>query len=676
MSKLKYTTQGLTCANCALKIENEIKKLDDIEDVRVDVVHERIVIQGEQLDEKILQREIQGITDRIEPGVKILFNEQAEVQEHKKDLIRIIIAISLFIIGYFLESGSTLIYLVAYLIVGYDILWIAFQNILHKEFFDENFLMSIATVSAVAINEVPEAVAVMLFYQVGEYLQNKSLSYSRTSIRKLLDLKVDEVKVKVNGEIISKTAEEVQVNDEIVLQKGEKLAVDGRLKSSYAQLDCSSITGESLPVERIQGDLVYAGSINCGQNIEIDVVSDYSHSTIAKTIEMIEDATLRKAKTEQFITKFAKVYTPIVVVMAILLALYITFFGSGLHDGVYRAAVFLVISCPCALVISIPLGYFAGIGRASKLGVMIKGGQYLEALSQVKTIAFDKTGTLTKGTLKIQDLEVKDMEESQFLMYIASIEAYSTHPIAKAISQQVKDRVIVKEVEEFEGKGMKGTIEGVNYYVGNKKLMNSLGYECNEQGVHFASTVQYYGVIYLKDEVKENAKDTIKTIKAMKITPILLSGDSQTIVDAVSEEVGINEAYGELVPKDKLAHLETRKQSSDIFAFIGDGINDGPALALSDVGIAMGGLGSDVAIESADIVLLNDDLVHVVDSIKIAKKTRKIVLQNICFVLLVKLVVLVLGTFGYASMWLAIFADVGVSILAILNAMRILRKKI
>lgn len=676
MSKIKYTTQGLSCANCASKIENEIKKLDDIEDVLVDIVHERVVIQGEQLDEKILQREIQGIIDRIEPGIKVLYNEKAEIEDHKKDFIRIIIAILLFIIGYFMESGSTLIYLVAYLLIGYDILWIAFQNILHKEFFDENFLMSIATLSAVAINEVPEAVAVMLFYQVGEYLQNKSLSYSRTSIRKLLDLKVDKVKVRVNGELVIKTAEEVMVNDELVLQKGEKLAVDGRLVSSFAQLDCSSITGESIPIDYTQGDLVYAGSINCGQSINVEVVNDYSHSTIAKTIEMIEDATLKKAKTEQFITKFAKVYTPIVVLLAILLALYITFFGSGLHDGIYRAAVFLVISCPCALVISIPLGYFAGIGRASKLGVMIKGGQYLEALSQVKTMAFDKTGTLTKGTLEIQKIENKGIEQSTFLKYIASIEEYSTHPIAKAISRQIVERVDVKNVEEYEGLGIKGTIEGITYYVGTMKWMNSLGFTCNENGIHFASAKEYYGYLTLKDEVKENAKDTIRAIKEMKIHPILLSGDTQSIVDVVSEEVGIKEAFGGLLPKDKLSHLEALKHENVGLAFIGDGINDGPALALADVGIAMGGLGSDVAIESADIVVLNDDLSHVIDAIKIAKKTRKIVLQNIIFVLLVKLIVLFLGTFGFASMWLAIFADVGVSILAILNAMRILRKNI
>lgn len=676
MRKVVYTSKGLTCANCALKIEDQIKKLEDVEEVRVDPIHEKITIVGDELDQELLRMEIQKISDRYEKGVSIALNQQELKKENHFDLGRLIVSGLLFIAGFIFTDIQFYLYLISFVIVGYDILWRALQNIMHREFFDENFLMSLATIAAIAIGEVPEAAAVMLFYQVGEYLQARALAYSRKSIRDLVELKVDEVMVLEQGTLVSKKAEAIREGELLVVRKGEKVAVDGTLMSSKANLDCSAITGESLPVVKHQNDEVMAGSMNTGESIQVKAMNDYAHSSIAKTIAMIEEATTRKAKTEKFITKFAKIYTPIVVILAILLWLGVWLFSQNFQAGIYRAAIFLVISCPCALVISIPLSYFAAIGKASRLGVMIKGGQFLEALRHLDVVAFDKTGTLTKGNFTIQSIHAQGMEEAEMLRKIASIERYSTHPIAQAILNNIDGNEVVTRVQEVEGEGIIGVIDDVVYGVGNAKMMERFNQKVNEEGIHFASHHAYYGYLVLADELKPHARETIEALHAQGVEVWLLSGDHQKIVSEIGKTLQMDEAMGDLLPEDKLHQLQTLKDQGKRFIYIGDGINDGPALALADVGMAMGVVGSDVAIESADVVLMNDNLDNVAKSIQLAKKTRKIVLQNIVFVLLVKAIVLILGALGFASMWLAIFADVGVSLLAILNALRLLEKKL
>ncbi|MGL5979132.1 MAG: heavy metal translocating P-type ATPase [Erysipelotrichaceae bacterium] len=677
MKKLEITTQGLSCASCGQKIEQKINQLDGVNVASVDVIQEKIKVTFEHLDEELLYHEVKDIVDTTEPGVTLsLVKQSRKARVEPFALAKLSIAVILFLLSTVVGAYGDLLILIAYGIVGYDILWLAFRNVLRKDFFDENFLMSIATLGAIAINEIPEALAVMLFYKVGELLQDMAIDYSRKSIHDLVELKVDTVHVLDGEHVVERKAEAVLVGDLILVRKGEKAPLDGIVEHGTSGFDCSAINGESKLQAVSVGDPIFAGSINKGESITIKATRDYHHSTIANMLEMMEDASAKKAKSEQFITKFSRVYTPAVVVFSLCLLIGMVLLQYPLHDAVYRAMIFLVISCPCALVISIPLSFFAAIGKASKMGVLVKGGQYLEALQQVDTIAFDKTGTLTKGSFRVVEVKAEAMETNRMISIVKSLEVHSTHPIAQAIARLSDGSILsVRAMQEVAGAGIEGEIDGIRYGFGNAVMMQRFGLTIEGNGLHLASIHGYHGFMRIEDELKVDANEAIAALSSLGLDLVLLSGDSEDVVTSVAQALNIQNAHGACKPEDKLAYLQTLKDGGKRFAFIGDGINDAPSLALADVGIAMGAMGSDMALESADIILLNDDLKAIASSIALSKHTRRIVVQNIVFVLAVKVIVLILGTLGYATMWMALFADVGVSILVILNAMRLLRDR-
>lgn len=581
------------------------------------------------------------------------------------------------------------LFIISYIIVGEDVVKRAVKNIFKGQVFDENFLMSIATIGAFFIGEYPEGVAVMLFYQVGELFQSYAVGKSRKSIASLMDIRPDYANVKKGDELVKVDPDEVQIGDIIVIKAGEKIPLDGKVIEGSSMIDTSALTGESVPREVEVGSDILSGCININGVITAEVTKEFGESTVSKILDLVENASSKKSNSEQFITKFARYYTPVVVIIAVFLAIIppLVIDGATFSDWIYRALAFLVVSCPCALVISIPLSFFGGIGGASKKGVLVKGSNYLEALAETEIVVFDKTGTLTKGVFNVQEIHPEGVSKEELLELTAHAESYSNHPISlslkRAYSKEI-DNGRISDVEEISGHGVIATVDGKKVMVGNIKLMKMMDIpyfkgELIGTIVHVAVNNKYIGYIVIADEVKEDSAQAIKELKEANIKQtVMLTGDNKSIGSKVAKELGLDKVYAELLPADKVEKLEelfSQKSKKGKLAFVGDGINDAPVLARADIGIAMGGLGSDAAIEAADVVIMTDEPSKIATTMKISKKTLKIAHQNIVFAIGIKIIVLILSAFGITTMWAAIFADVGVTIIAVLNAFRALNVK-
>ena len=606
-------------------------------------------------------------------------------------LSRIVLAILLFITAMLFTHSTILkctVLGMAYLIAGYDIIFKALKNIIKGQVFDENFLMGIATLGAIGIKEYPEAVMVMVLYQIGEYLQDKAVEKSQNSITELMDIRPDYANIEKNGDLIKISPYEVKIGDTIIVKTGEKIPLDGIIIDGSATLDTSALTGESRPREVKIGDEAISGCINTNGLLKIRVTKEYGQSTVSKILDLVENASSKKTKTENFITKFAKIYTPVVVLAALFLAILPPLiFGSNFSVWINRALTFLVISCPCALVISVPLGFFAGIGGASKCGILVKGSSYLELLSKPETIVFDKTGTLTQGCFKVVKIvQQEDTTKEELLELTAYAESYSNHPIALSIKKAYDkniDKNKISEISEIAGNGVRAEINGCSILVGNENLLknHNISYQkANETGtiVYTAKNSKFLGHIVISDELKEDAQKAIMELKKLKLQTVMLTGDTEESGLTVAKELNIDKAYTQLLPIDKVDKIEDiieQKTKNKSVIFVGDGINDAPVLTRADVGIAMGGLGSDAAIEAADVVIMDDKPTKVATAIKIAKQTLMIVKENIAFALGIKGLFLILGAFGFVTMWGAVFADVGVTLIAVLNSLRALKIK-
>lgn len=581
------------------------------------------------------------------------------------------------------------LFIISYIIVGGDVVKRAVKNIFKGQVFDENFLMSIATIGAFFIGEYPEGVAVMLFYQVGELFQSYAVGKSRKSIASLMDIRPDYANVKKGDELVKVDPDEVQIGDIIVIKAGEKIPLDGKVIEGSSMIDTSALTGESVPREVEVGSDILSGCININGVITAEVTKEFGESTVSKILDLVENTSSKKSNSEQFITKFARYYTPVVVIIAVFLAIIppLVIDGATFSDWIYRALAFLVVSCPCALVISIPLSFFGGIGGASKKGVLVKGSNYLEALAETEIVVFDKTGTLTKGVFNVQEIHPEGVSKEELLELTAHAESYSNHPISlslkRAYSKEI-DNGRISDVEEISGHGVIATVDGKKVMAGNIKLMKMMDIpyfkgELIGTIVHVAVNNKYIGYIVIADEVKEDSAQAIKELKAANIKQtVMLTGDNKSIGSKVAKELGLDKVYAELLPADKVEKLEelfSQKSKKGKLAFVGDGINDAPVLARADIGIAMGGLGSDAAIEAADVVIMTDEPSKIATTMKISKKTLKIAHQNIVFAIGIKIIVLILSAFGITTMWAAIFADVGVTIIAVLNAFRALNVK-
>ena len=705
--------EGLDCPNCAAKVERKINTLEGIKEATVDFLGKKIVVLADEISENELVELIQTEVDKIEDGVKVFVpkvqagESSSEEEDTGKIKKKLLIGGILFVLGIFVPKTLFIpklaVFLVSYLVIGGNVLLSAFKNILNGQVFDENFLMAIATIGAFAIGEYPEGVAVMLFYQLGELLQGIAVNNSRKSIVSLMDIRPDYANIKVGEGIKKVSPEEIKVGEIIVVKPGEKVPLDGKIVKGVSTFDTSALTGESLPREAKAGDDVLSGFINKNGLIEIQVAKVFSESTVSKILYLMENAGSKKSKTENFITKFARYYTPAVVITALIVAIFppLLIQGATFSDWIYRALIFLVVSCPCALVISIPLGFFGGIGGASRHGILIKGTNYLEVLNDLESVVMDKTGTLTKGIFKVTEvnaennIKINNFENNKteltkplLLKYAAHIEKFSNHPIAQSIVAEYEnsaskvDENVVKDFEEISGFGIKVNINNHQFLAGNSKLMNleNITFDKKENlgtAIYLAADGKYIGNILISDEVKEDSARAIKGMKENGVKEIvMLTGDNEAIGKNIAEKLGIDKVFTELLPNEKVEKLEeiykTKSEKGKI-AFVGDGINDAPVLARADLGIAMGGAGSDAAIEAADVVIMNDEPSKIVTAIKIAKKTKEIVWQNITIAFAVKIVVMALGLFGDATMWEAVFADVGVALLAVLNATRVLR---
>ena len=611
----------------------------------------------------------------------------------KKKGIKIIIALILFCIALIVKFNNewinNIIYIISYIIVGFEIVKKAVRNIFRGKVFDENFLMTVATIGAFCIGEFPEAVAVMLFYQIGELFQSYAVDKSRKSISNLMDIRPDYANVERDGKIQKVDPENVKIGEIIIVKPGEKIPLDGCVVEGKSSLDTKALTGESLPREILEGEEVLSGCINLNGLIKVEVTKEFGESTVSKILDLVENASSKKSKSENFITKFAAYYTPIVVIIAVILAIVppLVIENAVFSDWLYRALSFLVVSCPCALVISIPLSFFGGIGGASKMGVLIKGSNYLEALANTEIVVFDKTGTLTEGVFEVQKVKAIDISVEELLKLTAYAENYSNHPISlsvkKAYNKEIDEKQIVK-TQELSGLGIVATIGNKEILVGNEKLMKEkqINFEkCYDIGtiLYVAIDKKYAGYILISDRIKEDSVKAISNLKKNNVKQtVMLTGDRKDVGERVAKQLGIDKVYTELLPDGKVEKVEEllkEKSEKGKLAFVGDGINDAPVLAISDIGIAMGGLGSDAAIEAADVVLMTDEPSKIVNAIKLSKKTMRIVKENIIFAILVKVIVLILSALGISTMWEAVFADVGVSILAIINALRVLRVK-
>lgn len=682
-----YRLEGLDCANCAMKIEKRINEINGVKQANVNFAVGKLTIDADQDKIGEIETETRKVIKELEPEVEVKEIEEvtSTLNEEKKDLIRIVLS-AIGLLGLFIWAPAEPIrfigFLLVYLFIGFDVIKQAALNITRGQLFDENFLMAIATIGAMLIGEYPEAVAVMLFYQVGEYFQGFAVNQSRKSIRALMEIRPEVAHVETEAGLVTTQPERVMIGEHVFVKPGERVPLDGKVISGQSLVDTSALTGESVPKEVFEGESVLSGFININQPLVVEVEKNYQNSTISKLLELVENASSKKAPAENFITKFARYYTPVVVVLAVLLAILppLVLPNTGFDEWIYRALTFLVISCPCALVISVPLSFFGGIGGASKMGVLVKGSNYLELLAHTDTMVFDKTGTLTKGDFSVQSIETT-MFEPLFMQYVASVEQYSTHPIAQAILADYEGALLpTDQMEEVLGEGIKAVVDGKVVLVGNHKLFTryNIAFPVNQAVgtlVYVAIDQQYVGSIVIADSIKEDAKATLQKLKKLGVKQtVMLTGDAQAIATHIGNELGIDTVYSELLPQDKVAKLEQiLTNASQKTAFVGDGINDAPVLARADVGIAMGGLGSDAAIEAADVVIMNDEPGKIADAIRLSRKTLKIVKQNIIFAIGIKSVVLILGAFGIATMGDAVFADVGVTVLAVLNAMRCLK---
>lgn len=698
----EYVVENLDCAGCAAKIQHESSKLKGIINSNLDLYKKNITVETDSsFDEESFLEQINTIADKLEPGILIYKaenkdeddNDEArakrekelalEKAEEKKEKFLLIIGAALFIISVFLKPFPMIklaVSIIAYIILGGDVVLKSFKNITKGNFLDENFLMTIATFGAFYLGETTEAVGVMLFYKVGEYFQESAVRNSRKSIEKLLDIRPDYANIRDNnGEVIKISPKKLKIGDIIIIKSGEKVPVDGIVVKGESDLNTAALTGESIPADVTVNSEVLSGSLNGAGVLEVKVTKLFSDSTINKIIEMVENASNKKAESEKFITKFARYYTPIVVITALIVGIGFPLLFGNFNMWFGRALIFLVISCPCALVLSVPLTFFSSIGKASKSGILIKGGNYLEALTNISAVVFDKTGTLTKGKFKIDRLEAQNGNEDELLKTAKIGEFYSNHPIGKAIvsygSIDINEEYI-EGYKELSGFGVLSYYEGKMILIGNYKLMKEYKIEAEEK--NYAGTVLYVaqdnvflGYIYISDEIKEDSPLTIEGLRKSGIQSYMLTGDSNKIGTVVGEKLGLNSEniYSQLLPQDKVNKLEEIKSKNNKgIVFVGDGVNDAPVLSLADVGIAMGGVGSDIAIEAADVVIMKDEPSKILELLKIAKQNKKVVMQNIIMALGIKVIVMILGVFGIANMWMAIFSDVGVSLLAVLNA--------
>lgn len=685
---INININGLDCAHCAMKVEQEINKMDEVEDAMIIFSTEtlKVKLNREMSDDELLKR-LKNVIDKVESGITLSMKKDIKVIEKPKlfvckDHVELIIGTIIYIIGIILGGTKydVFIFGIAYLLIGYKVLFKALKNIKRGQIFDENFLMCIATIGAFCISDYKEAIAVMLFYSIGEIFQAYAVNKTRTSISSLMDIKSEYANLVIDDTVKQVAPEEVKINDIILVKPGEKVPLDGIIVNGNSSLDTSSLTGETLPRNVDINDEVLAGVVNLTGVIKIKVTQAYENSTVSKILDLVENAASKKAPIEQFITKFARVYTPTVVFLAVALAVIpmLIFKDAVFTDWLYRALTFLVVSCPCALVISIPLGLYAGLGKASKVGALIKGGNYLELLKDIDTIVFDKTGTLTEGSFEVVEVNGSD----DLLMIGAYGERMSNHPIARSIVEkygQEIDQSRISDFKEVAGKGIEVKIDNDLYHLGNKSYIEDMGYQVTNPTtvgtvVHITCNDEYLGNIVVADKIKDTAITGIKRLKQSGIKDtVMLTGDRKEVADDIASKVGIDRVYSELLPQDKVTKVEELIQDNKKTAFVGDGINDAPVLARADLGIAMGGVGSDAAIEAADIVLMNDDIVTIGEAIDISKKTNLILKQNVIFTLVIKIGVLLLTMFGLSNMWMGVFADVGVTLIAILNSMRILR---
>ena len=691
--KKVYYLNNLGCANCAKKMEVKIGKINGIKNASIDFVTKKLKIE---VDKEVDLNEIKGECEKIIKNIEVRVTlEETEVKANKEekkvtisfnaDIVRLIVGILFFILPFvhkFSQNLDIALFIISYILIGKNVIIAAVKNIISGNLFDENFLMFIATLGAIAIKQFPEAVSVMFFYQIGELFQDLAVDKSRKSITELMNIRPDYANLK-NGSIVVKVKpESVKVGQYIIIKPGEKIPLDGIVEKGEGLVDTSALTGEAMPRKIKNNSEVLSGFVNINSILHVRVTKKYAESTASKILNLVENASTKKANTEKFITKFSRVYTPIVVILALIIAFVPTLilnYGT-LEQWIYKALIFLVVSCPCALVISIPLSYFGGIGAASRMGIMVKGGNYLEALNDIEVVVFDKTGTLTKGNFVVTEVGTYGkFTRDEVVKYASKAEAFSSHPIAKAIvsySNNVEKGIDLNNYKEISGCGVQAMVMGKEILLGNKKLMDRENIKCEMPD--FIGTIVFVavdknlaGYLVISDEIKSDAKQSIKLLKSSGIKTIaMLTGDNKKVADKVGEYLDIKEVYSELLPEQKIERLEQLESTGKVM-FVGDGINDAPVLTRADIGVSMGSLGSDAAIEASDIVIMNDEPSKLYTAIKIARKTRRIVLQNIFIVLLVKILVQILGLFGYATMWEAIFADVGVALIAVINSTRI-----
>ena len=729
--EIKLVLSGLNCANCANKIETKVNKINGIENASLNFSTTVLTIEINKEEEKNnIVNEIKSTVKKLEPHVKVIekldnkdikvnksgctssccinsheyesnneehhghtheFKENNGFLGYAKDNLLLIIGTIVYIIALAYKSNENLLsfilFGVSYLIIGGEVILIAIKNILKGEIFDENFLMSIATIGAFFIGEYPEAVAVMLFYQIGEVFQGYAVNKSRKSISSLMNIRADYANVLRDDKEIRVSPEDVSIGEFIIVKPGERVPLDGTILEGTSFIDTSALTGESVPREVTTGNEILSGSINNNGVLKVKVDKEYGESTVARILELVENASNKKAPTEKFITKFAKVYTPIVVAIAVLVAIIppIIIKDAAFSEWIYKALSILVVSCPCALVVSIPLGFFSGIGAASKKGILVKGGNYLEALKDSEIVVFDKTGTLTEGIFEVTEINSINMSKEELLEITAMGESLSNHPIAVSIAKAYGKEVNkdeIKDYREVSGHGIEVTIREKNVLLGNSKLMKSNNIAYNDIDsigtiVHVAINGEYKGNIVISDEIKENVKEALAELKEVGIKrTIMLTGDNKNVADKVAMNIGIDVVYSELLPGDKVSKVEeiiNKRTSKGKVLFVGDGINDAPVLARADIGVAMGGIGSDAAIEAADVVLMKDKIEEISEAISVSRRTNIILWQNIIFSLGIKIIVMLLVILGLTNMWAAVFADVGVTLIAVLNSMRIIR---
>ena len=703
LMKKELMLNGLTCAHCASVIDEKVKHIDGVKNSNLNFTNKKLSVEIDCDNEEKIIKNIIDIINDTEPGLDIQIEGQREIKEDKTqksiknneklNLLKIIAGVIVFIFAFYEEIAgrenkySLLIFLVAYLLVGSDVLYKALRNITKGRIFDENFLMSVATIGAIAIGEPSEAVGVMLFYKIGEYLQELAVGKSRKSISELMQIRPDMANLKLGNTIKVVNPEDVNIGDYIIVKPGEKVPLDGVVIEGSSMMDTSALTGESVLRTVKKGDNLLSGFINKNALLTVQVTKDFSESTASKILDMVENASSKKSKTENFISVFSRYYTPIVVGLALLIAILPPIFmqGATFSEWIHRGLIFLVVSCPCALVLSIPLSYFSGIGVASKQGVLIKGSNYLEALRYVDTVVFDKTGTLTEGVFDVVKVKPINISEDELIKFASIAEVNSNHPIAKSILNYYNKEIDLNKMEEYEeiaAHGIRVKYENNIILAGNEKLMASNNIKIEKSTdvgivVYIAINNEFKGYIVIADKIKTDSEEAIRLIKEQGIKEtVMLTGDNKEVANSVAKKLKLDKVFSNLLPNEKVEKIEElykNRTEKEKIAFVGDGINDAPVLARVDVGIAMGGLGSDAAIEAADVVIMTDEPSKIAQGIKISKKTYKIVWQNIIFALGIKIIVMILGATGLASMWEAVFADVGVALIAVLNAMRIMK---